>query len=286
MTKNFEYHPAANWYPLMDGAEYEELKASIAKDGVLSDVVLCEGKILDGRNRHRACLELRLSCPTTQWDGECGDPYKYVVAMNSTRRHLTTVQLAEIGVLYRERFTEPAAERKAAGQEKGGQEHFKGRGRGKDACGSAEPQAIATPIDHTKGGRASQEAAKAVGTSRGSIDRLRLVKSKGSENLQSAVKAEEISLRPAATLATNFPKSQQDEILEGGPTAVKAAIETIAAAKLQEVSAACQLPPGRKRVWGVLRAHEAINCLCQIPRSDPQRKDGFKLVKTWMLRNP
>src|SRR5690242_15540692 len=52
-----EYHPAAALFPLMDvdGPEFGELVADVREHGLQQPIVLHEGKILDGRNRHRAC---------------------------------------------------------------------------------------------------------------------------------------------------------------------------------------------------------------------------------------
>jgi len=44
-----EYHEIANIFPMMVGAEYEQLLADIMENGQLDPVVLYEGKILDGR---------------------------------------------------------------------------------------------------------------------------------------------------------------------------------------------------------------------------------------------
>jgi len=53
-----QYHEVSQLFPLMDGEEYELLKADIAKNGLLEAIWLHpDGSIIDGRNRHRACLE-------------------------------------------------------------------------------------------------------------------------------------------------------------------------------------------------------------------------------------
>ena len=55
-----EYHPLSNLFPLIEGAAFEELIADIKQHGVREAVVLYEGAILDGRNRHRAARGRRL----------------------------------------------------------------------------------------------------------------------------------------------------------------------------------------------------------------------------------
>jgi ParB-like chromosome segregation protein Spo0J len=56
-TAELEHHSAAALFPLLavNGPECGELVADIGAQGLLRPIVLHEGQILDGRNRHRAC---------------------------------------------------------------------------------------------------------------------------------------------------------------------------------------------------------------------------------------
>jgi hypothetical protein len=51
-----EFHPLADVFPLIEGAEFDDLVADIGANGQREDIVLLDGKVLDGRNRYRACL--------------------------------------------------------------------------------------------------------------------------------------------------------------------------------------------------------------------------------------
>lgn len=93
-----EYHPAATVFPLLDGREFEELKADIAANGLLEPIILHpDGRIIDGRNRHRACIETGTEPHFRTLDGS-GDLLSFVVSMNLHRRHLTASQRAAVAV--------------------------------------------------------------------------------------------------------------------------------------------------------------------------------------------
>src|SRR5262249_6243445 len=53
-----EAPPAANLFPMMSEDEFRVFKEDIRIRGLEEDIVFFEGKILDGRNRYRACREL------------------------------------------------------------------------------------------------------------------------------------------------------------------------------------------------------------------------------------
>lgn len=89
-----EYHEIANIFPMMTNAEYEHLKADIVLNGQLDPVVLYEGKILDGRNRWKACTELGLVINYDQYQGD--NPLSYVISKNLHRRHLNETQRAVV----------------------------------------------------------------------------------------------------------------------------------------------------------------------------------------------
>ncbi len=78
-------HPAADAFPMMDDARYGELLADIRENGQREPVTLCDGMILDGRNRAKAVQELGFALQFRNFDG---DPWAYAWSMNGARRDL------------------------------------------------------------------------------------------------------------------------------------------------------------------------------------------------------
>lgn len=105
-------HPAAELFPLLAGDEYESFKKDIADNGLLEPIWLCEGKILDGRNRYRACSELGVDPKFQNYDGDC--PVAFAWSMNGKRRHLTASQRAAIAVEMLPHLEKEAAKRRGA----------------------------------------------------------------------------------------------------------------------------------------------------------------------------
>jgi N6-adenosine-specific RNA methylase IME4 len=112
------YHEVANIFPLMLRDDFDTLKADIAVHGQREPIWLhTDGSIIDGRNRHRACVELGITPIFRTWSGE-GSLVNFVVSLNLHRRHLDTGQRAMIGLKVKEALTiEIAAEKERKGRE-------------------------------------------------------------------------------------------------------------------------------------------------------------------------
>lgn len=91
--QEYEFHPYASVLPMLGVADANELAADIQANGLREEIVLFEGKILDGRNRFRACKTVGVEPRFRDFNGD-GDPIDYIVSVNIKRRHLTQSQKA------------------------------------------------------------------------------------------------------------------------------------------------------------------------------------------------
>ncbi|MEW6880762.1 ParB N-terminal domain-containing protein [Trueperella pyogenes] len=82
-------HPYADKFPMLPADELADLAESIAQNGLRQPIVLdVEGRILDGRNRYRACEKAGVKPEFIVYEGE--DLAEYVIDCNTSRRHMTT----------------------------------------------------------------------------------------------------------------------------------------------------------------------------------------------------
>jgi N6-adenosine-specific RNA methylase IME4 len=88
-----ESHQFADLFPMMAGAESDALRDDVKANGLIDPIVTFEGKILDGRNRYRACIDAGVEITTVPFDpAKDGDPLQWVISKNLKRRHLNESQ--------------------------------------------------------------------------------------------------------------------------------------------------------------------------------------------------
>ena len=63
--------------------EFTALKSDNENHGLFEKIITYEGKIIDGRNRYRVCLELRIEPDYIEFQN--GDPLTFIILH---RRHL------------------------------------------------------------------------------------------------------------------------------------------------------------------------------------------------------
>src|SRR5213592_4411301 len=75
-----ELHELVHLFPPMSEAEFADLKADIQKNGLREPLWTYQGKVIDGRNRLRACMELGIVPATHEWNG-VGSVLDFVVSL-------------------------------------------------------------------------------------------------------------------------------------------------------------------------------------------------------------
>lgn len=90
-----DVHPLADIFPLLEGDAFADLMADIKANGLVHPIVTLDRKILDGRNRYRACNQSGVPARFEALD-PATDPLAYVISANLKRRHLNESQRAMI----------------------------------------------------------------------------------------------------------------------------------------------------------------------------------------------
>ena len=88
---NLELHELTLAFPGMTPDEFAGLKANIGRDGQEEPIVLYEGKIIDGRHRYNACVELGIEPITREFGSRERDgdsPERFVLRHNIQHRSL------------------------------------------------------------------------------------------------------------------------------------------------------------------------------------------------------
>ena len=150
-NREYEFHPASELFPVLSDRELRKLAADIRDHGLREPIWLYEGKILDGRNRYKACAIAGVQPTFDEYTGDA--PARFTFSMNFHRRHLEKGQLAALAVEF---IPYLAAEAKKRQQEHGGT----APGRPKNTRGNR-----ATSDSAGEKGKARDKAARMTGVS-------------------------------------------------------------------------------------------------------------------------
>jgi hypothetical protein len=177
-----EYHPYSEIWPLMDGEDFNKFKVDIAANGLHVDVITYQGKVLDGRNRERACQEtgvpVRYAAANVRNDSEALD---LVVSLNEHRRHLSLEQRA-------------FAAAKLSNLKLGSNRY-------------AEKKVDFAPAKSTSNTTTTRQAAARIGVSYGSAVRAKAILSKGTEaDVQDVVTGKTTLTHKAESLIKRVPR--------------------------------------------------------------------------------
>jgi ParB-like chromosome segregation protein Spo0J len=270
-VEEYAYHEAANIFPMMTEEELRGLKADIAANGLAHPVELFEGKIIDGRNRYLACLELAVKCEFVEKNID--DPVSYVLTNNLARRHLTASQKAIVAGKadeLREVFEKRAKERQKAsgGDRKSDHVHA-------EIGGGNFP----TTDSH----KSRDDIGKALGISGSMADRGKKVVKQGTEKLVKAVEQGKMSVTTAAKLTEADAAVQDAEAdsasFSGGRYRKRN--------KRKATDNSENVPVKgyeNSRDFALETARVAITQLERIKKSNPGRDEAFTKVENWIKK--
>ena len=135
-----EIFEVANYFPMMTDDEYEGLLDDLHQHGQREPIVLWQGKLVDGRNRLKACLELGID-PSYRSLPADADPVAFVCSLNIHRRSLEVGQRAMIAARCRRLYDKDAKLRQIAGLNQGVSRGRKitptGNGKTRDLVGAS-----------------------------------------------------------------------------------------------------------------------------------------------------
>lgn len=265
---NIEFHEAANIFPMMEGEDFRGLVEDIRKNGLQLDVELLEGKIIDGRNRYKACKEAGVNPRMTVVKAD--DPVAYVLSRNLHRRHLSISQRAMVAARVREVYEKAAKERQ--------------RTHGGTAPG--RPKTLVADLPQVNTSRkARDEAGKSLNVGGRTVDYATAVIEKGVPELVKAVDQGKITVSTASSIVKEAPEVQRKFAsgeLTGKPPKREPEPPPASSNGTPRTTTSEPIKPKGR---GILLAHEAINILQKIPRNDSLRERGFQMVAKWIRDN-
>jgi hypothetical protein len=243
-------HPYAELFPAMSHPEFDRLCGDIAVNGLQEEIVLYEGKVLEGRNRYLACLARGVTPRFREYAGECGSPLAFVVTRNLHRRHLNESQRALVAARLKPLFAEEARQRQQAGLKQGDQFPV-----------SANLQKREKPEGKIW---SADKAAERLQVSARSVAAADKVKKQGVPELVEAVAAGRVAVSAASRIAT-LPAPQQQEVLAAIQRGVKP--KQALAQVREESQQACSLDDSGKplpeRAVPAFQQRQALRALCR-----------------------
>lgn len=197
MSELRKVHPVANIVPMMSAAEYQRLVASIRKVGQLDPIMINDGGlIIDGRNRYRACMALKVKPIFKSLRLREGvSLLEYVLAKNIDRRHLTASVRAMVAADAREYLLKT---------------------EGKTSLESFTKRINGQTDDNDSGVGECEN----LNVSKTYIQRALNIKKRGCQELEDAVRRGMINVTEADRLAT-FPVPVQKRLIDNGVAAIK-----------------------------------------------------------------
>lgn len=188
--KPVEFNPLASCWPILDDDAIQELADDIRANGLRHPIIVDDSdRILDGRNRHAACLIAGVEPTFEPFLGGVDEQAAFVLSMNTQRRHMTAAQRAKAAAKMID-----AAKQMAA----------------------ATPESLQVDSATKTNGRklTAQQVADKLNVSRASVFNAKKLEQKGTDELKAAVDSGKVGLRDAAKLADK-PAAEQRKAVSG-----------------------------------------------------------------------
>lgn len=187
------FHPVAEIFPMLGEAELAALAEDIRQNGLREPIWLHrDGRIIDGRNRFKACELAGANLAARTYEGDDADLVRFVVSLNLHRRHLDESQRAMVAA-------------RVANMRQG-------------ARTDLEPPANLPEVSQSV-------AASMLSVSERSVRSARSVVDRGSRELVSAVERGDVSVSAAAEVAALTEDEQREVVARGEREIVRAANE-------------------------------------------------------------
>ncbi|MEU1309451.1 DUF5131 family protein [Streptomyces cinnamoneus] len=192
----FEVHPFADAFPLLDGDEFTQMVADVKKNGLREPIILNhDGTLLiDGRNRYRACDAAGVDQVYEGLGAHYTEPMilDLIVSKNMARRQLNPGQKALMALEYEQRYVEAA---KSAQREAGRQtaEKVNAQVTGSTLVADLPPQNVWVEPPARDVRKSRERAAQVVGASGRAVQQAKAVV-RDAPDLAAKVRAGEIAL--------------------------------------------------------------------------------------------
>ncbi|MEO5336891.1 MAG: MT-A70 family methyltransferase [Magnetospirillum sp. WYHS-4] len=86
--KPLPLHPVCAAFPLLRGADFDLMVASVRQVGLREPILTWRGQVVDGQNRQAACLAAGVEPAYREYEGAEEDMIREVLARNVARRHM------------------------------------------------------------------------------------------------------------------------------------------------------------------------------------------------------
>jgi hypothetical protein len=174
VNENITINPQlSNLIPALTPDEYQNLEKSIINDGCRDALILWDSTIVDGHNRYEICTKHSLEFKTIQQDFEDIEAAKKWIIINQfARRNLSNYQRSILALQLEDIYKKEAKTRMLSGK---------------------KPD----PAQNSAGGETRDKVAKKAGVSHDTIDKVKKIEAKASDEIKVQLASGDITINQA-----------------------------------------------------------------------------------------